>query len=128
MKLMTSYLEDRSQAVYLEGQTSYQLSIGPRSEVQGSGLSCVLYLIFTLDLPLIFHPDRISVAESQHSLNPGSTLYVDDNFVLVKKQPNTTLQTTLDQTMRTVQKYMKNNKLSLNKEKTQLMVLSKKPT
>ena len=51
MKLMQSYLENRTQSVQVETFTSPPLHAGPRSVIQGSALSCILYIIFTLDLP-----------------------------------------------------------------------------
>ena len=62
IQLMTSYLSERQQAVQVETFTSPLLSSGPRSVIQGSALSCVLYLVFTLDLPLIFDHNSIQVA------------------------------------------------------------------
>ena len=125
LNLMKSYLDQCQQAVYLEGQTSPILNTGPRSVVQGSGMSCILLLIFTLDLPLIFEEERISIEKIEQSTNPDSIGYVDDNFIQIKKQPNTSLQESLVTTMIAITNYMASNKLSLNKDKTQLLVLSK---
>ena len=125
-KLMKSYLENRQQSVYLEGYNSYPLTTGPRSVVQGSGLSCILFLIFTLDLPLIFYEEKITIQEIDDSTSPDSTTYIDDNFVMVKEKPNEDLQTTLNNTIDKIEKYININLLSLNRGKTQLMVLSKK--
>ena len=120
---MTTYLENRQQAVYLEGQLSSILNSGPRSVVQGSGMSCILFLIFTLDLPLIFEDARITIEKIEKSTEPDSIGYVDDNFIHIKK--NKSLQESLEDTMSKIAIYMSSNLLSLNRDKTQLLVLSK---
>ena len=86
LQLMTSYLADRTQAVYLEGSTSSTLHSGPRSVIQGSGLSCTLYLVYTMDLPLIFEPAAKTVSQSEASNQPESLTYVDDNFITIKQK------------------------------------------
>ena len=48
-------------------------------------------------------------------------------FTHVTPQDGQTLQQTLDQTLDQIQIYMNSNRLKLNKNKTQLMVLTKKP-
>ena len=96
LKFMNSYWSDRQQSVYIEGKYSYPLHIGPRSVIQGSGLSSILYIIFTPDLPLIHEESLIPIASIKESSNPDSLTYVNDNFVLVKQKPNTTLQESLD--------------------------------
>ena len=55
IKLFKNYLQNRQQCVYIDGATSSTLHIGNRSVVQGSVLSCALYLIYILDLPHLFH-------------------------------------------------------------------------
>ena len=59
---------------------------------------------------------------------PKLNTYIDDNFVLVTKFDNLTLQQALDQTINKIEQYMANNMLLLNTEKTKLMVLSCKPS
>ena len=72
MQVMQSYLEDRTQTVYLEGFTSDSLHIGARSVVQGSALSCVLFLVFTLDLPLIFDNETLTVEQEDNTARTNS--------------------------------------------------------
>ena len=125
IKLMTSYLKDRRQSVQVESFISPSLHMGARSVIQGSALSCSLYIIFTLDLPLIFSEQSIDVRQEELSMRPKSNTYIDDNFITVTKYDNWTLQEALDITVEKIQHYMDNNRLILNKEKTKLMVLSK---
>ena len=127
MSLMKSYLENRTQTVQVESFTSPPLNSGPRSVIQGSALSCILYIIFTLDLPLIFDSDSIKVSHEEMSDKPKSLTYIDDNFVTVTKHSGMTIQESLDDVMKRVMSYMANNKLLLNPDKTKLMVIDKKP-
>ena len=127
MKLMQSYLENRTQSVQVETFTSPPLHAGPRSVIQGSALSCILYIIFTLDLPLIFDSDSIQISHEESTDKPKSLTYINDNFVLVTKNSDMNIQESLDDAMRRVSEYMSNNKLLLNPDKTKLMVLTCKP-
>ena len=54
-KMVKSFLEERRQYVQIQGQKSETLSTGPQSVVQGSSLSCILFLVYILDLPQVFH-------------------------------------------------------------------------
>ena len=95
--------------------------------IQGSALSCVLYVIFTLDLPLIFDEKSIKIAHEEQTEKPKSLTYIDDNFVLVTANNGKDLQESLNDAMGKVTDYMANNKLMLNPDKTQLMVITRNP-
>ena len=127
LQLMTSYLADRTQVVYLEGSTSSTLHTGPRSVIQGSGLSCTLYLVYTMDLPLIFETTAKTIRQSEASTQPESLTYVDDNFITIRQKANELLQHTILNTIQLVETYMAANLLMLNPEKTKIMVLSRHP-
>ena len=128
IKFMKTYLSDREQTVYIEGKFSYPLHIGPRSVIQGSALSSILYIIFTMDLPLIHEEEMLSISNLQESKNPDSITYVDDNFVHVKQMSNSTLQESLDAAIANIEIYMAQNQLALNKEKTHMVILTKNKT
>ena len=125
IKFMDTYLNNRIQSVYIEGKYSYPLHTGCRSVIQGSGLSNIMYLIFILDLPLIHQEQVLSIPLILKSDNPDSVTYIDDNFILVKKQEALSIQDSLNNTILKIETYMSQNMLALNKEKTQLVVLTK---
>ena len=127
LKLMESYLGDRTQAVQVESFTSPSLHIGRRSVIQGSALSCVLYLIFTLDLRLYSTISQSQYIHEEQTNRPRSLTYIDDNFVTVSPNNDKNLQESLIETMELVTDYMANNKLMLNPDKSQLMVITKIP-
>ena len=52
-----NYLSGRQQQVFIDGAKSDKLHIGAKSVIQGSVLSCALYLIYILDIPTIFHQE-----------------------------------------------------------------------
>ena len=117
IKLMESYLSNRQQAVQVETFLSPLHHTGPRLVIQGSALSCVLYIVFTLDLPLIFDHQSIRVKHEEASNRPKSITYIDDNFIHVEYFNGKTLQEAVDYTVASVDEYMANNKLLLNPKK-----------
>ena len=120
LKLMKSYMSECFQYVQLEGYTSYPLATGDRSVIQGSSLSCVMFLIYTLDLPLVFDLQKLTICQAEVSQAPSSTLYIDDNVVTITRKYNEDLQLTLDNSVEVIEDYMKNNRLQLNREKKTL--------
>ena len=122
VELMQSYLADHTQVVYLEGFTSNTLHTGPRSVFPGSGVSCTLYLIFMMDLPLIFENEKKPVRQSEVSSQLDSLTYIDDSFVTVKQKQGEDIQITLLDTIQWVETYMAANLLMLNMK---FMVLKK---
>ena len=70
MMLMNSYLENRQQSTQVESFISEPLLIGRRSVVQGSAMSCILYIIFTLDLPLVFDEESLSIHQAETTSKP----------------------------------------------------------
>ena len=116
LSLMTTYLQDRQQAVPVEGFTSTPLHCHNLSVIQGSGLSCLLYLIYTLDLPQIFTPQPTTLQQdAKNTTTTEATLYVDDTTVNIYNDKQTNPQEDLDTTMNTKMNYMEQNKLVMNK-------------
>ena len=52
--------------------------------------------------------------DSTNRTTPDSILYIDDTTVNICKQPNQTLQQSLNQTLSTIKNYMEMNKLVMN--------------
>lgn len=125
IELFKSYLEDRQQTVLVDGSLSDLLHTGSISVVQGSILSCIMFLIYTLDLPLLLHDLHHEPAEELSCNQPSTSTYVDDWIVSIREIANRTLQEGIDLTMAKLQDYMSANRLVMNKDKTLLMVISK---
>ena len=127
INLFKDYLQNRQQCVYIDGAMSGKLHIGNKSVVQGSVLSCALYLMYILDLPLLFHESSHSNHQEDKCKNPSLQTYVDDIMCTILRITNKPLQSSIVETINTIETYMNSNKLSLNRDKTQLMVLNKDP-
>ena len=92
IQTMKSYLENRKQFVEVQGSRSGNLIVGPQSVTQGSTLSCVFYLIYILDLPFIFHDQKHYPEEFLKCPNEKLKSYIDDNYIQVYKNKNSTLE------------------------------------
>ena len=77
-----------------------------------------LYLIYTMDLPIIFNEDPKTTMQTTDT---EATTYVDGTTVNMYKQENTTMQQTLDD-MYKLKDYMSANKLIMSEGKTQFMI------
>ena len=85
IKWFADYLRDRQQCVYIDGTYSSTLHIENRSVIQGSVLSCALYLIYILDLPLLFHGTNHPVNLSDLCLQPSTHTFVDNIMIPLEK-------------------------------------------
>ena len=126
LSLITDYLHNRKQTVSVETFTSDYLHMNPLSVIQGSGLSCIFYLIYTMDLPIIFNDDvKTTIEDAANTKYTDATTYVDDTTINMYKQVGIPLQQMLDDTIFKLEQYMYANKLVMNTEKTQFMIISK---
>ena len=53
--------------------------------VQGSSVSCVLFLIFILDLPQIFHKERHTLQQQVNCIQPNAKTFIDDMGIVITK-------------------------------------------
>ena len=109
----------------LQGHDSDVLVTGPQSVIQGSTLSGVLYLLYILDLPSIFHNGRHNPQEQMECKRTNLETYVDDNYLTVTTQDKGTLNEAIYEAMNKVQCYTAANRLMLNKDKSQIMIITK---
>ena len=122
-----NYLKDRRQQVTLDGQYSHELHSGPFSVIQGSVLSCLLFLIYTLDIPVLFLETTLKIEEYINNKQPKPTTFVDDVTVPIIVDPQTNNQELINHKMDQIEDYMNSNKLLLNRDKTTLLVITDKP-
>lgn len=109
IKLVKSYLKDRSQSVYVHNSFS-KLNTVPHGVPQGSILGPLLFIIYVNDLPNIFNSDSLSCY-----------LYADDLCVsYVSHDPNFISCIPSD----VLTDWCNANSLSLNLNKTQELVVS----
>ena len=127
LKWIKSYLADRKQSVSIDGCLSPPLDV-EHGVPQGSILGPLLYILFTNDIPDIAHTHPVSIQEPQsYCSHCGSTVcYVDDcTFSHGNRDPQQ-LSHELTLQYKKISEYMAANKLVINGEKTQLVVVAPK--
>ena len=125
MRFFENYLNQRSQKVIVDSFCSDELEIGPLSVCQGSTLSGLLYLIFTLDYPLIHQEKVLQIPQYVLDKKPKTNTFVDDSIsrIILSKdttQNNTTIKNFLDD----IGDYMNANCLVLNQDKSKIIVIT----
>ena len=86
-----------------------------------------MFLVYILDLPNMFHVTcgEIHDPEAQRKCKePNAKTFVDDTFIKVTKKEDESMEKAVLNTMVKVECYMKANKLALNSDKSQVMVVS----
>ena len=124
-----SYLMSRTQSVFVDGCLSPPLDI-ECGVPQGSILGPLMYIIFTNDIPDLVHNHLVTYKDPAPYCNPcGSTVcYVDDaTFSFGHSDPVEVTNTLTDQYDK-IAKYMIANKLVINDDKTQLVVMGSRST
>ena len=122
---MRSYLNGRSQTVYIEGTQSKILPV-PTGVPQGSILGPLLYIIFTNELPELVHDHQASPGKLYNMIcQPCGSLccYADDSSFSCSNTNLDTIETKITDNYNTIAAFMNNNKLKLNGDKTHLMLL-----
>ena len=104
---MTSYLSDRKQAVWIDHVLSDWLDVTV-GVPQGSILGPLMFIIFANDLP--------------HSLTCPLDTYADDSTMTSAQKTVEELNTDLNENCNLVSKWMWQNQLCLNADKTHLLV------
>ena len=113
--LIKSYLENRKQFVSINGFESETKTI-TCGVPQGSSLGPLLFLIYINDFHLC-----LDKTDAGH--------FADDTFIMYASKNIKTIETVINYELKLISKWMKLNKLSLNTDKTKLIVFrtKKKP-
>ena len=90
-------------------------------------LSCLLYLIFILDIPDLFYEVVHPPLEYRSCKEPNISTFVDDNYVIMKRKDDKSMEES-GQTMSKLKSYMDANKLALNKDKSKILLVTKNQT
>ena len=111
MRWFLGYLWDRKQRVCV-GKTESKWTTIQRGVPQGSILGPLLFILYVNDLPLAI---------------PSSIVrqYADDTTVTVVRAHRRDLEQRLENDLKAVHTWVKANRLNLNVQKTQLLVLSR---
>ena len=126
---MKSYLENRTQSVMVDGCLSPPIKIDC-GVPQGSILGPLMYIIFTNDIPDLVHDHPVSYKDPKPYCKScgGTVCYVDDGTFCTGESDPEVLSAALTQQYNIISKYMVANKLVINDDKTQLVVMGTKST
>lgn len=90
-------------------------------------MSCMLYLIYTLDMMAFEHNmTPVHVAPITNDA-PATHMYIDDAYMMIILLQCETPAEVYKRMMNTVSKYMGQNKVALNTSKTAIVILSMNP-
>ena len=123
LKWMKSYVNDRSQCVYIDGNFSEYLPVTV-GVPQGSVLGALLYILFVNELPEVACSDTVG-----NKLNDGGEslcAYVDDSTCTITGLDPFDLSRNLANKYKQLASFFGDNKLVINNEKTQLLILGPK--
>ena len=125
LDLMTNYLRECKQYVHVAGHDSDRLLVGPRGITQGSTLACVLFLIYIMDIVSVFNQTSLSPEEEATSSANKAKTYIDDMYLLTKKGDHENITEAIKAAIVRIEHYAINNKLSINTDKTEVLLVSK---
>ena len=125
LNLVKSFLLNRKQYVQVQGKDSDILLSGHTSVIQGSTLSGILFLIHILDMPYIHHTIIHKPREYKLCPKPNTKTFIDDSLVKVNEEQDIPIEQTIKNTMDLIEEYTSANKLCLNPQKTQIMLITK---
>ena len=124
IQLFKSYMTDRKQYVVVESFSSEHLLVGPRSVTQGSTLSCIMYLIYIMDITQVFHDIPHKPEQYKDCKGTNAKSFVDNNLLHVQPNAKQDLSQAIRTTMDTIEDYMNTNLLARNPDKSKIMILS----
>ena len=132
LAILTSYLADRKSYVEIQGYISTTKMIGDKSVIQGSKLASLNYNIYTLDagkLDQLIHDKELTKTITDTELDTfedteqTAVSYVDDLSQILGHKNEMILQSYIQTTYEVSVKYFQMNLLSINSDKTELMVI-----
>ena len=118
-----SFLADRLQVTEIESYQSDPILHPPCSIIQGSVGSCILYQLYTVDLPQALHQHAPHPPELESQCDSGSvTTYVDDGNAVVSARTPQQLMHLAQRAWDRLSEYLSANRLKWNSDKTKLLV------
>ena len=133
LEIFTSYLTDRRQFVQIDTKRSRLRKSLDCSVIQGSKLSGLLYTLYTNEIPLLhtlMHKD-IYTQLTQHqpttstSINHTTINFVDDSTNIISTPNIDEIQEYTNKFYRLLEAVYNINKLKINNDKTELMIICK---
>ena len=116
-------MKNRKQITTVNTNNSNIIDIGPYSVAQGSILSGIFAMLFTLDIHQITHPiNHNNFNEYYYCNNPKSIIYVDDIYSIIQTK-NDDIWSHVKKYIELMQNYFNGNQLVINVDKTQVMII-----
>ena len=123
IEIIKSYMKERKQVTTINTNDSSIIDIGPYSVAQGSILSGIFAMIYTLDIHQITHPNNHNNFNEYYSCqNPKSIIYVDDVYSIIQTK-NSDIWSHVKKYLELMQNYFNGNQLVINVDKTQVMII-----
>ena len=133
LKIFTSYLTDRRQFVQIYTKRSRLRKSLDCSVIQGSKLSGLLYTLYTNEIPLLHtlmnkeiytkltQHERTTTTNTHHT----TVNFVDDSINIISTPNTDTIEEYLDKFYKILEAVYNINKLKINKDKTELLLICK---
>ena len=126
IKWIKNYLNNRYQKVYIDGAYSELLNVED-GVPQGSILGPLLYIIFTNDLPEVLH-NHLSSNDTFYNIYyescGGICCFADDSTYTKSDKDPMKIKVDIENKYQDISRYMAQNKLVLNTDKTHLLVMT----
>merc|ERR1712055_1058278 len=123
LNIIISYMNNRKQITTINTNNSKILELGPYSVAQGSILSGIFAMLFTLDIHKVSHSiNHQNFNEYYHCENPKNLIYVDDVYTIVQTK-NDDVWPEVRKFISNMENYFEGNKLVINVDKTQVMII-----
>ena len=133
LMLLKSYLENRFQFTEIQNKQSQIKASPPCSVIQGSKMSGILYTIYTNEVGKLHHlledkewlEEHIKVKKEDYDVEHKVVNFVDDSNSVISFGDPTQVNHYLDRYFAILKFFYKQNKLLLNPEKTNLMIVAR---
>merc|ERR1712240_336849 len=133
LHILTSYLTNRMQFIQIDTKRSRLQKSLDCSVIQGSKLSGLLYTLYTNEIPLLHtlmekeiytaltKQDRVITNDIDHT----TVNFVDDSTNIISTLDTKTIEQYLDKFYKLLEAVYNINKLKINKDKTELLIICK---
>ena len=116
-------MKQRKQVTSINTNNSDILELGSYSVAQGSILSGIFAMLFTLDIHKVSHSiNHQNFNEYYQCENPKNLIYVDDVYTIVQTK-NDDVWPEVRKFISNMENYFEGNKLVINVDKTQVMII-----
>ena len=133
LNLFTSYLEERMAYVQIDASKSSVIKFGPYGVIQGSKLSGILYSLYTNEVPnlhkILYNHRLMENLQQRRNFNQNEiehevVQFVDDSNSVIIFKNRSIMKEYLNSHFLLLKIYYNLNKLKINDDKTNLLLLN----